>query len=103
MTNEPSPDQDLQNVGQRLALLLVASDLPDEVKKSVAAMVPEMSLPQMDQLAGILERLVSDGSNAELESFRAGLQSIQQGFDAEEQAIKKKASDQLDAIKNHIP
>ncbi len=103
MPDSSSPEQELQNVGQRLALLLVASDLPDDVKEAVVALVPEMTLAQMDQLAGILARAVKDGSSAEFAMFYDSLKNLKKGFDAEEQAIRKKALDHLEAIKKKIP
>lgn len=103
MPNQPSPEQDFQNVGQRLALLLVAADLPDDVKEAVASLVPEMNLAQMDKLAGILERSVADGSRAELDAFRVSLEKIKRTFDAQEQTAKQKAEEGLEAIKNQIP
>lgn len=51
--------QELKGVGEKLAILLAASDFPREVKDSWAALIPEMSLEQIDRLMHILEQHIS--------------------------------------------
>ncbi len=49
-------EQSLKDYGKRLAVLLMTSTFPDEIKDAWVALVPKMTLPQMDRLMDVLEK-----------------------------------------------
>ena len=67
MTNlSPDVEDQLKNIGERLALLLASANVPDEVKEAWAALIPDMSLEQIDRLAKALEGYLSVDEQTQL-------------------------------------
>ena len=87
-------------VGERLALLLVAANLPEDVKAGFAAMIPEMSPEQLDRLIAILEANVSDTAVAQEAEFGKAVQDAQATYESKRQAAEQQAMAELDEIEN---
>ena len=81
-------EQNLKQFGSRLALLLASSNYPDEVKESLAAMIPEMHAKQLDQLSRILERDVATAAAQDTLGAREEVQKAQAQY---AEAVKKSA------------
>lgn len=95
--------QQMADLGKRLALLLVSSDLPDEVKQAWADLIPEMTLAQLDKLAGALEKEVSSGVAVQFADFRADLSKIESAHQTKVEASQQTALDQLAALEQSLP
>lgn len=102
MADSQTSEQDLKNFGKRLALLLAAADLPAEVKEAMAAMIPEMSLEQMDRLAALLEKQVATVPAGELAEFRASVGAAQKQYEASVKAAGDTALNQLAEIEKQV-
>ena len=100
MTSQDQFEKEAKAVGERLALLLVAANLPEDVKAGFAAMVPEMTPEQMDRLIKILEANVADTAAAQEAELGKALQAAQATYEQERQAAEKKALAELDEIEN---
>lgn len=68
--------QELKGVGEKLAILLAASDFPMEVKDSWAALIPEMSLEQIDRLMHVLEQHISKIAPTDFSNISAEVQKL---------------------------
>jgi len=99
----PSQDdfqKDAKAVGERLAMLLVAADLPDDVKAGFASMIPEMTPEQIDRLIKILEANVHDTAVAQETELGQAVLKAQATYETERQAAEKKAMAELDEIES---
>jgi hypothetical protein len=102
MDASQTSDQDLKNFGKRLALLLAAADMPADVKEAMAAMIPEMSLEQMDRLSQLLEKQVATVPPSELEDFRAAVGEAQKNYQASMAQANATALDELAKIEKQV-
>ncbi len=103
MTNPPQDvEQQLQHVGERLALLLAASNLPDDIKDAWAALIPEMSLEQLDRLATILSQSISDTADAEFRAFATALEHAKEEQSMRTKEAEAKAMRDLDEIESML-
>lgn len=100
MTSQDDFEKEAKAVGERLALLLVAADLPDDVKAGFAAMIPEMTPEQMDRLMKILEANVTDTAAAQEAELGKAVQAAQSTYESQRQAAENKAMAELDEIEN---
>jgi len=95
-------DQDFETqaraVGERLALLLVAADLTDEVKANFAAMIPEMTPAQIDRLITILEARISNTNATQEAELGKAIQAAQDAYETSRQAAERKAMAELEEI-----
>lgn len=98
MPSQEDLEKEAKAVGERLAMLLVAADLPDDVKAGFAAMVPEMSPEQLDRLMKILEANVHDTTVVQEEELGKAVAHAQATYESERQAAEKKAMAELDEI-----
>lgn len=85
-------------IGERLALLLAASDMPDEAKAGIATMIPEMSPEQLDRLMKILEDNVRDGTAAQTAALDKGVARAQAQYEDARAAAEKKTVADLDEV-----
>lgn len=100
MSSQDEFETEAKAVGERLALLLVAADLADDVKAGFAAMIPEMTPEQMDRLIKILEANVADTAAAQEAELGKAVQAAQTTYESQRQAAEKKAMAELDEIEN---
>lgn len=99
MTNHPQDvEQQLQHVGERLALLLASANLPDEMKDAWAALIPEMSLEQLDRLANLLSQSLGDAADTEFQAFVAALKQAKEEQNMLAKKAEEKAMNDLDEI-----
>ncbi len=90
--------QYMQSMGERLALLLAAADLPDEVKEGLIALVPEMNPEQLKKLMTGLESKISSGDDIELARLQKSVERVNIEHDAAVKASQEKASKALDHV-----
>lgn len=102
--NNPTQDvdQQLKQLGERLALLLASSDMPDKVKEGWAALIPQMSLEQIDRLVGILEKQLSGAAESELRAFVEAVEQAKKAHAEKVQAAEKKAITELEEIEGML-
>ncbi|MBI4591861.1 hypothetical protein HY733_00190 [Candidatus Uhrbacteria bacterium] len=100
MTTQEEFEKEAKALGERLALLLVAANLPEDAKAGFAAMIPEMSPEQMDRLIKILEANVSDTAVAQEAELGKALQAAQATYESSRQAAEKKTMTELDEIES---
>ncbi|MFH1089000.1 MAG: hypothetical protein V1716_01085 [Candidatus Uhrbacteria bacterium] len=95
-------EEEFKDIGKRLAYLLAAADLPQDVKESWATLVPEMTLEQIDKLMVVLERYVTSGMSKEFESFKTDLFKIQQKHQEQVNQRQGAALSQLDDLERNL-
>lgn len=94
----PDVEDQLKNVGKRLALLLASANLPDEVKEAWAALIPEMSLEQIDRLTKALEGYLNPDEQAQLVALSEQAKQAQTKFLEQKRATEAQAQKELDEI-----
>jgi len=99
---EENIEEELKDLGKRLAYLLAAADLPQEVKDSWAVLIPEMSLEQIDKLMVVLERYVNSGLAKEFASFKEDVLKIQKNYQDKVQQSEDVAMNQLDELEKTL-
>ncbi|NQV11989.1 hypothetical protein HQ524_01370 [Candidatus Uhrbacteria bacterium] len=87
-------EEEAKMIGKRLALLMAASSLDDEVKNAYMTLLPEMEMEQIDQLMKMLERNVQDAAEIEAASLVKNLEGIKADHakkvaEAEQRALKE--------------
>ncbi len=100
MPSQEEFEKEARAVGERLAMLLVAADLPDDTKAGFAAMIPEMTPEQLDRLIKILEANVSDTAAAQEAELGKAIQGAQAQYESSRQAAEQKAMAELDEIES---
>ena len=100
MVSQPDPQQEARELGERLANLLAASNLPDEVKAGYMAMVPQMNLEQIDRLIKALETVVRNAAVAKEGALGASLQAAQASYEEARQAAQDKATAGLEEVES---
>ena len=100
MSSQEEFEKEAKAIGERLALLLVAADLPEDVKAGFAAMIPEMSPEQLDRLIKILEANVHDTAVAQEAGLGKAVQNAQGAYESQRQAAEKKTMAELDEIES---
>ncbi|NQV88871.1 MAG: hypothetical protein HQ488_00920 [Parcubacteria group bacterium] len=96
-------DQDqvfMRAMGERLALLLAAADIPDEVKESFVAMVPDMTPDQIAKLMQGLEARVGSGENEEVAQLKQAVEKVQEQHEAAVKASEDKAIGAMQKIED---
>ncbi|TAL49975.1 hypothetical protein EPN81_04195 [Patescibacteria group bacterium] len=98
MSSQEEFEKSAKAIGERLALLLVAADLPEDVKTGFAAMIPEMTPEQLDRLMAILEANISDTSAKQEAELHNAVQNAQAVYESQRQVAEEKAMAELDEI-----
>ncbi|MCR4313696.1 MAG: hypothetical protein NUV84_00410 [Candidatus Uhrbacteria bacterium] len=100
MSKQEEFEKEAKAIGERLALLLVAANLPDDVKAGFAAMIPEMTPEQLDRLIKILEANIADTAVTQEAELGKAAQVAQSKYESQRKAAEKKAMAELDEIEN---
>jgi hypothetical protein len=100
MPQQEELEQLAHAIGERLALLLAAANLPDDVKAGFAAMIPEMNPEQLDRLIKILEANVDDSAAEEAAGLVSAVKDAQSQYEQKRKEAEKKAMAELDEIEN---
>ncbi len=100
--NDKQIEEDLKNVGERLALLLASADMPDDVKDAWAALIPEMSLEQIDRFAKALESNIAVQGSEEMKQFAGSIETIKQKSAEAQKASQDKAMASFDEIEQAL-
>ena len=88
-----------QTHGKKLGFLLAAAEIPDEIKQSWLALLPEMSLQQIDELVEILETNYLHSATKEVdEELKKKLKTIQEQYEQEIDQTNKQALDALEKL-----
>ncbi len=95
-------DEQFTKVGERLAYLLAAASLPEDVKDAWVALVPEMTIEQMDRFAKALEENIAGTEGPELERLTQGIKEAKEVDERETKAIMAKANASLEEIEKMI-
>ena len=98
MNPQPDIEHEAKQIGERLALLLAAADMPDDVKAGFVAMMPKMTPEQLDRLMNILEANVHDTAVGENKELGEAIQKAQAEYEAAQAAAQQKALSALDDI-----
>lgn len=102
----PQPtEQELQEaftlLGKKLAFLLAAANMPEEAKTAWASLIPQMSLEQVERLAGILEKEVS-GQSEEFMELRETLGKVKKKYEAQKQKAADDALQEFQSIEKQL-
>lgn len=100
MSEQEQDEAFMRAMGERLALLLAAADLPDEVREAFAAMIPDMTPDQIAKLMQGLEARVSGGEDEELAKLQKSVAKVQEQHDASVKASEEKAMGALQHIED---
>jgi hypothetical protein len=98
-------DQDqafMRAMGERLALLLAAADIPDEVKESFVTMIPDMTPDQIAKLMQGLEARVGSGEKEEVAQLKQAVEKVQEQHEAAVKASENKALGAMKKIEDLI-
>jgi adenylate kinase len=98
MPNQEEMEKEAHKLGERIALLLVASSFSDEEKTGYLSLLPEMSLEQIDRLILILEANIKQTEQEQTDKFKEGVESIQADYEKKRQAAEDEAMAGLDEI-----
>lgn len=96
--NPQDIEQEAKQLGERLALLLAAADMPDDVKAGFVAMMPEMTPEQLDRLMKVLEANVHDTAMGQNKELGETIKKAQAEYEASQAAAQAKAMSALDEI-----
>ena len=88
----------MQKYGERLALLLAASNLEDEIKDSLGSLIPELDLSQLVRLTRLLEISVEEGTKSEIKEFIGAVRTIDTSYKKETAGAKAKAIAELNEL-----
>lgn len=100
MNQQEDIEKEANQLGERIGLLLAASDLPDEVKAGFVAMIPEMTPEQVDRLIALLEANVKETIAIEEQQLGRSVQEAQKAYEAARKEEEQKAVNSLKAIEN---
>lgn len=100
MPQQNDLEKETETIGKRLALLMVAADLPDDVKAGFAAMIPEMTPEQLERLAEILEANIHDSPADQKTALALAMQKTQVVYKTQREANEKRVMKELDEIEN---
>jgi hypothetical protein len=102
MTDQTNEEKEIEKqakqLGERLAWLLAASSLPEDVKEAYITLVPEMEMEQIDALMQALEKHVADAAETEAESFVENLKTIKDNHNKKQKYLEEKALAEMDDI-----
>lgn len=102
MTQQPDFEQEAKQLGERLGLLLAASDLPQDVKEGFIAMLPEMTPEQIDRLMKTLEAQISDTQAQQDKKMGEAMQQAQVVYEEGQKAAQDKALAALEEIEKTL-
>ncbi|MBT6253739.1 hypothetical protein HOI83_00685 [Candidatus Uhrbacteria bacterium] len=91
-------EQDAKALGKRLALLMAASTLEDEVKNAYMTLLPEMDMEQIDQLMQMLEKNVAGAAEIEAAGLVDNLEAIKADHAQKVEVAEKKALSEMAEI-----
>ena len=100
MTQQDNFKKEAKAIGERFAILLVAADLPDDVKAGFASMIPEMNPEQLDRLVKILEANVVSTASTQEQELGESIQKAQSQYEQVRKIGEEKALKDLDEIEN---
>lgn len=87
----------------KLAVLLHNSTMPEDVKEAWIALLPEMTLEQIDRLLNILESKYLDEQTKDIDKeYQQKLQKFVEKYNQEEEQHKKKLLKNLSDIEKHF-
>ncbi len=87
-------------MGERLALLLAASEMTDEVKAAWAALIPKMSLEQLEQLTLKLEAGIPDHIDDDTKKLKSDIEAINKKHEESQKKIDDSAAASLKQIED---
>ncbi len=92
--------ENLEIQAKKMALLLYDSTMPDDIKEAWIALLPWMSLGQMDKLLNILEAKYLDGQTKDIdEKYKDKLKEVAEKFEKEQYENDKKLLEQINKLK----
>jgi hypothetical protein len=91
-----------RQMGQRLAALLAASELPNDQKQAWATLVPEMTFEQLDEFSDALAAKQLGPIRAELEVLKKELDEIKAERDVAVADATQEAEDSIAALMAEI-
>jgi vacuolar-type H+-ATPase subunit I/STV1 len=94
-------EKDAKRLGEYIALLLEAADIPEQEKIAFAALIPEMEPEQLDRLIAMLEANIQD-NNMEIEGLKEKLEAVNEKYAAQEQAVVDETMKSLEEIEQFI-
>jgi ABC-type phosphate/phosphonate transport system substrate-binding protein len=84
--------------GAKLGALIADSTMPDDVKEALVALLPEMSLEEIERLENILEAKYLDEQTRSIDAeYKEKIASLVEAFKKEEAEAESK---ELDALKH---
>ncbi len=99
--NEEMTDEKLFYVmGERLALLLAASEMTDEVKEAWATMIPKLTLEQLEQLTLKLEAAIPDHEDDETKKLKSDIEELNKKHEESVKKIDNEAEASLKKIED---
>ncbi len=98
--NEQEIEKEAKQLGERLAWLMAASSLPDDVKDAYMALLPDMTPELIDKLATMLEANIADATQIETQEFVETLERVKTKYQEQRKEIEKQALSEMEEIEN---
>jgi antitoxin component of RelBE/YafQ-DinJ toxin-antitoxin module len=93
----------LEGNARKLATLIFYSTMPDDVKEAWIALLPEMTLEQMEKLLNILEsKYIDEKTRPVDEEYKAKLESLIKELEAQKESEDKKTVELLKKISDKL-
>ncbi len=105
-----SPEDEIKEIAtslelnaRKLAILLYCSAMPDEIKESWIALLPEMSLEEINQLLTILEASYLDEETRQIDNeYKAKITKLTEEFQQQKLKEDQKTVDLLEKLAEAI-
>ncbi len=95
-------EKEAKEIGEQLAYMLAAADLPDDVKSAWLALIPHMELEQIDELMKALARYTVAPANEAFADTAKKLEAIQAAHATQIASAQEKANASFDEIEKLI-
>jgi len=99
---EQLTDDQIKELGSKLALMLNAANMPEEEKEAWAALVPEMSIEQIQKLMMVLEANLAEQGFKEMQPVLEEMKEVQAAYDSEVAAADEVAMQKIQALEDQL-
>lgn len=99
---EKQLEDDSRKLGERVAWLVAASNMPHDVKEAWITLIPQMKPEQLDRFVAQLEAHLDDALKTDLKQFAQEFEEAQTKYEESKQALENRALKQLEDIEKLI-
>jgi len=90
-------------LGQKLAFFVAALPINDEEKLVLVSAIQQLSLPEMEKLAELADRIYAESKTAKIdEKFKTDLMKIKKEYDERNEKLDKEFLEKLAELQNKL-